>query len=366
MSENKILKIGITQGDINGIGPEIIIKALSDSRMSEMFTPVVYGSSKVFAHYKKELEEGEGFSFQIVGSASEARGKRINFIETGKGDVKIETGESTAEGGAAAIAALQAAVKELKSGDIDALVTAPFNKENVQEAGFGHTGHTEYIAAEVGGQPLMMMCSDIMKVGLATIHLPVAKVSATLGKELVTTKLEQIRKSLISDFRIVEPRIAVLALNPHAGDGGLLGDEEKDIIKPAIEEAAAKGVTVFGPFAADGFFAAGNFAKYDAILAMYHDQGLTPFKALSPSGVNFTASLPVIRTSPDHGVAYDIAGKGKADPESMREAIYMAIDIYRNRQWYADISRNPLKRYERDRGADISVKDLKLPENNDD
>ncbi len=365
MSENKILKIGITQGDINGIGPEIIIKALADSRMSEMCTPVVYGSSKVFAHYKKDLEEAEGFSFQIVGSAREARGRRVNFIETGEGDPRIEPGESTAEGGEAAVSALQAAVKDLRAGDIDALVTAPFNKENVQGAGFNHTGHTEYIAAEVGGQPLMMMCSDLMKVGLATIHMPVAKVSETLGKELIAARLEQIRGSLISDFRVVEPRIAVLALNPHAGDGGLLGDEEKDIIKPAIEEAAAKGITVFGPFAADGFFAAGNFTKYDAILAMYHDQGLTPFKALSPSGVNFTASLPVIRTSPDHGVAYDIAGKGEADPASMREAIYMAMDIYRNRQWYTEIKSNPLKRYERDRGADVSVKDLKLPDNNE-
>ena len=199
MSENKILKIGITQGDINGIGPEIIIKALADSRMGEMFTPVVYGSSKVFAHYKKGMEEGEGFSFHIVGSAGEALPKRINFVETGDPDPRIETGESTPEGGAAAVAALEAAVQDLKAGYIDALVTAPFNKENVQGAGFSHTGHTEYIAAHVGGQPLMMMCSDIMKVGLVTIHMPVAKVSETLTKSLITARIEQIRKSLVQD-----------------------------------------------------------------------------------------------------------------------------------------------------------------------
>lgn len=362
MSENKILKIGITQGDVNGIGPEVVIKALADSRMSEMFTPVIYGNSKAFSHYKKEMEEGEAFAFHIVNSAKEARGRRVNFVETGKGEIKLEPGMPTAEAGEAAVAALRAAAADLKNGDIDVVVTAPINKENVQGAGFGFTGHTEFFASEFGGEPLMVMCSDIMKVGLATIHIPVAKVSAEISKDLIKKRAHQLRDMLVRDFRIIEPRIAVLGLNPHAGDGGLLGGEEKEIIKPAIEELAKEGILAFGPFAADGFFAAGGFKNYDAILAMYHDQGLTPFKSLSPYGVNFTASLPVVRTSPDHGVAYDIAGKDAADADSMREAIYLAADIFRNREWYAEISKNPLQRFERDRGADVSVRDLKLPE----
>lgn len=211
----------------------------------------------------------------------------------------------------------------------------------------------------------MAMCSELMKVGLVTIHVPLADVSGLINKEVIIRRLKQIREMLKSDFRIVEPRIAVLGLNPHAGDGGLIGSEETDIIKPAVVEAYEEGVLAFGPFSADGFFASGGYKKYDAVLAMYHDQGLAPFKSLSPCGVNFTASLPVVRTSPDHGVAYDIAGKGIADSGSMREAIYMAIDIFRSRRWYAEITANPLRHYERDRGADISVRDLKLPEQED-
>ena len=362
MSENKILKVGITQGDFNGIGPEVIIKTLADSRMAELMTPVIYGSSKVFSFYRKGIEEAEAFSFQVINSAREARGKRINLIETVRGDVKVEPGESTKESGEGAVAALKMAVEDLKKGDIDVLVTAPINKENVKAAGFAHTGHTEYLAAEFGGEPVMVMCSDLMKVGLVTIHMPVSEVSASITKEQVKRKLEQLKDMLVSDFRVIEPKIAVLSLNPHAGDGGLLGTQEQEIIKPAIEEAWKEGVLSFGPFAADGFFAAANFRKYDAVLAMYHDQGLTPFKALTPYGVNFTACLPVVRTSPDHGVAYDIAGQDKADPDSMREAIYLAMDVFRNREWYGGISADPLPHYERDRGADGYVRDLKLPE----
>lgn len=366
MSENKILKIGITQGDFNGIGPEVIIKTLADSRMSELMTPVVYGSSKVLSFYKKDIEEAEGFAFHIVNSAQEARPKRVNLVEVTKGDVKVEPGQPTQEAGAAAVAALRAAVKDLKAGAIDALVTAPINKETVHGQDFDFTGHTEFLAAEFEGEPVMVMCSDIMKVGLVTIHIPVAAVSGSISKEQIVRRTEQLRDMLIRDFRIVEPRIAVLALNPHGGDGGLLGKEEQEIIKPAIEEVWNKGILAFGPFPADGFFAAGGFKKYDAVLAMYHDQGLTPFKTLAPSGVNFTASLPAVRTSPDHGVAYDIAGQDKADPSSMREAIYLAIDVCRNRKWHAEISANPLKHYERDRGHDGYVRDLKLPEQTED
>lgn len=366
MSDNRVLKVGITQGDINGIGPEVIIKALADNRVTELFTPVIYGASKVFAHYRKNTEGADNFSFQIITSPKEARGKRVNLIETAKGEIKTEPGVATKEGGEQAVAALRMAAEDLKKGNIDVIVTAPINKETAGQAGLGATGHTEFFAAEFGGEPVMVMCSELMKVGLATIHIPVSEVSRALSKELIVKRLGQLKEMLVSDFRIVEPRIAVLALNPHAGDGGLLGGEEADIIKPAIAEAGAAGVTAFGPFPADGFFAAGSFGKYDAVLAMYHDQGLVAFKSLSPCGVNYTASLPVVRTSPDHGVAYDIAGQDKADPQSMREALYMAVDILRNREWYKEISANPLKHYERDRGADVSVHDLKLPEEAED
>lgn len=362
MNDNNIIKIGITQGDINGIGPEVIIKAFADPRMAEMCVPVIYGSSKVFSFYKKNVRESDSFSFQIIGNAREARTKRINLIETGSAEAKIEPGVASQESGAEAAAALQRAADDLASGEIDVVVTAPINKECMQQAGFGFTGHTEFFSDRFGGEPLMLMCSDVMKVGLVTIHVPVASVSGMLSKDIVVRRLKQMREMLIVDFKIVEPRIAVLGLNPHAGDGGVIGTEEIEIIKPAIEEVSAQGVLAFGPFAADGFFAAGGYRKYDAVLAMYHDQGLAPFKSLSASGVNFTASLPIVRTSPDHGVAYDIAGQGVADESSMRYALYAAIDIFRNRRWYAAISANPLKRYERERGADISVRDLKLPE----
>jgi len=362
MSENKILKVGITQGDFNGVGPEVIIKTLADSRMNELMTPVIYGSSKAFSFYRKGIEGAEEFSFQVVNSAREARGKKVNLIETVKGDVKIEPGESTTEAGKSAIEALKRAVEDLKKGEIDVLVTAPINKENVKSAGFEYTGHTEYLAAEFEGEPVMVMCSDLMKVGLVTIHIPVSEVSGAITKEQISHKLRQLKEMLTADFRVIEPKIAVLSLNPHAGDGGLLGKEEQEIIRPAIEEAWKDGVLAFGPFAADGFFAAANYRNYDAVLAMYHDQGLTPFKALTPYGVNFTACLPAVRTSPDHGVAYDIAGQDKADPDSMREAIYLALDIFRNRLWHDEITANPLQHYERDRGADGYVRDLKLPE----
>lgn len=362
MNDNNIIKIGITQGDINGIGAEVIIKVFSDPRMAEMCVPVIYGSSKVFSFYRKSVSESESFTLNVIGNAGDAKVKKINLIETGAADVKIEPGMATKASGTEAATALSRAADDLAAGDIAVVVTAPINKECMQQAGFGFTGHTEFFADRFGGEPLMLMCSDVMKVGLVTIHVPVASVSGMLSKEVIVKRLRQMRQMLISDFRIVEPRIAVLGLNPHAGDGGLIGREELEIIKPAIEEASAAGILAFGPFAADGFFAAGGYEKYDAVLAMYHDQGLAPFKLLSVSGVNFTASLPIVRTSPDHGVAYDIAGQGVADEASMRDAVYAAIDIYRSRRWYAEISANPLKRYERERGADISVRDLKLPE----
>lgn len=358
MSENRVLRAGITAGDLGGVGTEVIIKALADSRIYDNITPVVYGSAKAFAFYKRGIEGVENFSVSLVQSAAEAAPKRVNLVECGPEDIRIDVGKATAESGAVAVTALQKAMEDIDAGDLDLLITAPINKENVHGENFPYTGHTEFLAAEREGEPVMIMCSENLRVALATIHLPVSEVSAHLTKEGIVGTLKVLNRSLIEDFGAVAPRIAVLALNPHAGDGGLLGKEEQEIIKPAIEEAFGEKILAFGPFAADGFFASGAWKKYDAVVAMYHDQGLTPFKTLSPDGVNYTAGLDIVRTSPDHGTGYDIAGQDKADAQSMRNAIYMAVDVYRNRQRYAEMSRNPLRHYERDKGRDVSVSDL--------
>ena len=364
MPENKF-KIGITQGDTNGIGWEIILKALADPRMTELFTPVVYGSPKAAAYYRNTVAEIEAFSFNPVASAAEARRGKANLVACGE-TADIAPGKPTPEAGRAAVEALCAAMRDLKAGHLDALVTAPFDKETVQADDFRYTGHTEYLAAELEGEAMMILCSDVLRVGLVTKHIPVSEISRSISKEKIVHDLHTLRRSLIEDFGIVEPRIAVMALNPHAGDGGLLGHEEQEIIRPAIVEAFGQGVLAFGPFAADGLFAGGGYAKYDGILAMYHDQGLAPFKSLSPDGVNFTAGLSAVRTSPDHGTAFDIAGKDKADPQSMRNAIYAAIDIAEHRRAWAEWTRNPLQRAERDRGGrDVSVKDLPQTERED-
>ena len=364
MPENKF-KIGITQGDTNGIGWEIILKALADPRMTELFTPVVYGSPKAAAYYRNTVAEIEAFSFNPVASAAEARRGKANLVACGE-TADIAPGKPTPEAGRAAVEALCAAMRDLKAGHLDALVTAPFDKETVQADDFRYTGHTEYLAAELEGEAMMILCSDVLRVGLVTKHIPVSEIARNITKERIVRDLGTLRRALIEDFGIVEPRIAVMALNPHAGDGGLLGREEQEIIRPAIVEAFSKGVLAFGPFAADGLFAGGGYAKYDGILAMYHDQGLARFKSLSPAGVNFTAGLSAVRTSPDHGTAFDIAGKDKADPQSMRNAIYAAIDIAEHRRAWAEWTRNPLQRAERDRGGrDVSVKDLPQTEKED-
>ena len=364
MSEQK-LKIGITQGDPNGIGWEVILKALADPRMTELFTPVVYGSPKAAAYYRNTVAEIEAFSFNPVASAAEARRGKANLVACGE-TADIAPGKPTPEAGRAAVEALCAAMRDLKAGHLDALVTAPFDKETVQADDFRYTGHTEYLAAELEGEAMMILCSDVLRVGLVTKHIPVSEIARNITKERIVRDLDTLRRALIEDFGIVEPRIAVMALNPHAGDGGLLGREEQEIIRPAIVEAFSKGVLAFGPFAADGLFAGGGYAKYDGILAMYHDQGLAPFKSLSPDGVNFTAGLSAVRTSPDHGTAFDIAGKDKADPQSMRNAIYAAIDIAEHRRAWAEWTRNPLQRAERDRGGrDVSVRDLPQTEKED-
>ena len=364
MPENKF-KIGITQGDTNGIGWEIILKALADPRMTELFTPVVYGSPKAAAYYRNTVAEIEAFSFNPVASAAEARRGKANLVACGE-TADIAPGKPTPEAGRAAVEALCAAMRDLKAGHLDALVTAPFDKETVQADDFRYTGHTEYLAAELEGEAMMILCSDVLRGGLVTKHIPVSEIARNITKERIVRDLGTLRRALIEDFGIVEPRIAVMALNPHAGDGGLLGREEQEIIRPAIVEAFSKGVLAFGPFAADGLFAGGGYAKYDGILAMYHDQGLAPFKSLSPDGVNFTAGLSAVRTSPDHGTAFDIAGKDKADPQSMRNAIYAAIDIAEHRRAWAEWTRNPLQRAERDRGGrDVSVRDLPQTEKDD-
>ncbi|WP_290541288.1 4-hydroxythreonine-4-phosphate dehydrogenase PdxA [Alistipes sp.] len=364
MPETKF-KIGITQGDTNGIGWEIILKALADPRMTELFTPVVYGSPKAAAYYRDTIAEIEAFSFNPVASAAEARRGKTNLVACGE-SAGITPGKPTPEAGRAAVEALHTAMRDLKAGHLDALVTAPFDKETVQAEDFRYTGHTEYLAAELEGEAMMILCSEELRVGLVTKHIPVSEIARNITRERIVHDLDTLRRALIEDFGIVEPRIAVMALNPHAGDGGLLGHEEQEIIRPAIVEAFSKGVLAFGPFAADGLFAGGGYAKYDGILAMYHDQGLAPFKTLSPDGVNFTAGLSAVRTSPDHGTAFDIAGKDKADPQSMRNAIYAAIDIAERRRAWAQWTRNPLQRAERDRGGrDVSVKDLPQTEKED-
>ncbi len=348
MADNNI-KIGITQGDTNGIGWEVILKIFADSRMCELCTPIIYGSRSVAEHYKKVIDGLEPINFNLISSASEARRGRVNLVDCAKSGDNITPGAISSDAGIAAIEALVKATEELKNGALEAIVTAPFNKESVQSDKFQYTGHTEYMSSQFDGESMMMMCSELMKVGLVTKHLPIGEVSKAITAEMITKDINSLRQTLIKDFSIVEPRIAVLSLNPHAGDGGLLGKEEQDIIIPAIQEAYKGGALAFGPFAADGFFSAGGYKKYDAILAMYHDQGLIPFKTLCPEGVNFTAGLSAVRTSPDHGVAYDIAGKGCAEADSMRNAIYMAIDIVESRKIYNRITANPLAHTELER-----------------
>ena len=359
------LKIGITQGDTNGVGWEVILKIFSDNRLTELFTPVIYGSGAAAAYYQKRLNDIEPVKFVVVDSAERAQQGRVNLVECGAKELSVTPGKPSKAGGEAAAAALNKAIKELKDGAIDAMVTAPIDKEMIQSETFSFTGHTEFLAKELEGEPLMIMTSELMRVGLATIHVPVAEVAQSLSKELIVERINQINASMREDFGVVRPKVAVLALNPHAGDGGLLGKEEQDIIKPAIVEAYEGGVLAFGPFAADGFFASGQFKNYDALLAMYHDQGLAPFKTLTPNGVNFTASLSEVRTSPDHGVAYDIAGKGIADEQSMRNAIYEAIDIVQRRSEWEEWNANPLQHFEREKGRDISIKDLPETEHHD-
>ena len=337
MQNGKII-VGITQGDSNGIGYEVIIKALADPRILEQFTPVIYGSSKLFSFYRKTIPEVEQMDTNAINSASEAHAKRINIVNCLPESAYAEPGQATAESASGAIASLEKAVAELKAGLIDVLVTGPINKKAMSLKGFGFPGHTEYIQNAFGApDSLMFMVSHRLRLAVVTGHIPLKDVAAQITEERILSKLRLINHSLKQDFVVDQPRIAVLSLNPHSGDGGLLGTEEQDIIIPAIKKATDEGILAFGPFSPDGFFGLNHFENFDATLAMYHDQGLAPFKALSfEDGVNFTAGLPMVRTSPDHGTAFEMAGRDEADPRSMRAAIYTAIDIFRNRQqWEA-------------------------------
>ena len=331
--DSKKIKVAITQGDVNGIGYEVILKTFEDPAMLELCTPIIYGSPKVAAYHRKTLDIQTSFS--IISSAEDALEDKLNIINCNPEEVKVELGKADTESGKAALQALEKAIEDYRKGFFDVLVTARINKHTIQSDHFSFPGHTEYIQERTGEnkEALMILMKEDLRVALVTTHLPVSQISQHITKETITSKVKIFAASLKHDFAISSPRIAVLALNPHAGDEGLLGNEEQEIITPAVQDLKAEGFLCYGPFAADGFMGSDNFTHFDGILAMYHDQGLAPFKALAmDEGVNFTAGLPIVRTSPAHGTAYDIAGKGVASPDSFRQAIYTAIDIYRNRE----------------------------------
>ena len=330
--ENNKIRIGITQGDINGVGYEVILKTFAEPAMLDLCTPIIYGSPKVAAYHRKSLDLNTNFS--IVNSASEAANNKLSVVNCSDDEVKVEFAKSDLDAGKAALAALEKAIEEYKEGLIDVIVTAPINKHTIQCEDFPFPGHTEYIEQRLGdgSKSLMILMRNDLRVALVTGHIPVRDIASSITKELIEEKIAISNKSLKVDFGIGAPRIAVLSLNPHAGDDGLIGSEEQEIIIPAIEEMSKRGIFCYGPYPSDGFMGSGNFAHFDGILAMYHDQGLAPFKTLAmEEGVNYTAGLPIVRTSPAHGTAYDIAGKGVANEDSFRQAIYVAIDVYRNR-----------------------------------
>ena len=345
MQNDKIV-VGITQGDSNGIGYEVIIKALADPRILDQFTPVIYGSSKLFGFYRKTIPEVEQMDTNAISSASEAHAKRINIVNCLPDSTFAEPGQATPESAKSAIKSLETAIRELKEGKIDVLVTGTINKKAMSNEGFGFPGHTEFIQNSFGVKDVtMLMVSHRLKLGVVTGHIPLKDVASQITEEKILSKLRLMNEALKKDFVVDQPRIAVLSLNPHSGDGGLLGTEEQDIIIPAIRKATEEGILAFGPFSPDGYFGLSHYENFDATLAMYHDQGLSPFKALSfEDGVNYTAGLPVIRTSPDHGTAFEMAGRDEADPRSMRAAIFTAIDIYRNRKAWEELQAGKMER----------------------
>ena len=346
MKKAENIIVGISIGDLNGIGSEVVLKTFEDSRMLELCTPVIFANVKIMSFVKKSFESTS--MLHGIDKLDQIVVGKINVFNLWKEGVDLNPGTNDEKIGQYAIKSFVAATKALKEGVIDVLVTAPINKYNIQSETFKFPGHTDYLDQELEGNALMLMVQDNLRVGLLTDHIPLSEVASKLTEELIIKKIETVRQSLIQDFSVNKPKIAVLGLNPHCGDGGVIGTEDDLVIKPALKKLFEKGTLVFGPFAADGFFGSNQYEKYDAIIAAYHDQGLIPFKTLSfGKGINYTAGLNKIRTSPDHGTAYDIAGKGIADYNSFKEAVYLAIDIYNSRNQYKEISEKPLKTKEK-------------------
>ena len=344
-SNKRPIRVGISIGDVNGIGPEVILKTFSDNRLLDFVTPVIYSSASLLSAHRKSLDL-QALTHTNLEEGMEAESKTLYIKKCWDKDPELNIGKETPEGGEYAIKSLRAATDDLASSKIDVLVTAPINKHNVQSSEFKFPGHTEFLAKLSNvDKALMLMVADNLKVAVVSGHIPLKEVAKTLTKEKIVEAITQLNESLIKDFGISRPKIAVMGLNPHAGDNGVIGDEEKEIIIPAIAEAKGKGILAFGPYSADGFFGSSTYTHYDGILAMYHDQGLVPFKSLSfGNGVNYTAGLPIVRTSPDHGTGFDIAGKNEASESSFRNALYLAMDIYRNRNEHKEMTANPLQR----------------------
>jgi 4-hydroxythreonine-4-phosphate dehydrogenase len=357
------IKIGISVGDINGISLEVILKTLDDSRITQLCTPVIYGSSKVISYHKNIVNISD-FPMTNVRDAHHLKIGEVNVVNCWQDNVRITLGKASEESGKFAYVSLDRAVQDLNAGLIDALVTAPINKHAMQLAGFPHTGHTEFLTAKANVQDsLMMLVNADLRVALATNHIPISEISKKLNKELILRKLNMLNQSLKMDFGIQKPKIAVLGLNPHAGDEGAIGNEELQYIIPAIQEAKSKGIFAIGPYPADGFFGSGTYHHFDAVLAMYHDQGLVAFKSLSfESGVNFTAGLPFVRTSPDHGTAYNITGQNKASADSFREALFTAIEIVKKRADYKEMFANPLNPVNIEEFVGSEEETISLPE----
>jgi 4-hydroxythreonine-4-phosphate dehydrogenase len=336
------IKVGISIGDYNGIGPEIIMKSLKDKSITDFYTPVIFGSGKLFT-YQKNIFKLQ-LNFNYITEVSQAQDDKINMVNLWKDNVNVDLGKPTEESTRMAMDSLEAATTALMNGEIDVLVTAPINKEEMMKHGFQHAGHTGYLEEKFGKKGLMFLVTEDLKVAVSTHHIPIANVAENISKEKIKKQIKMLNQCLIEDFCIERPKIAVLGLNPHAGDGGAIGKEEIEIIEPSIKELFDNGIMTFGPYPADSFFQPSKYENFDAVLAMYHDQGLAPFKTIAyEEGVNYTAGLPFIRTSPDHGVAYDIAGKNIADEQSFTEAIFMAIKIFKNRSEYNDLITNRMQ-----------------------
>ena len=362
--DRRWIKAGITHGDMNGIGYEVILKTFADERLTDFCTPIIYGSLKI-AQYHQKVMSLPAINFKIINKPEEAADGKINLINCVDENQKIEFGSATPEAGTAAFKALEAATADLKKGAIHTLLTAPVNKHSIHREDCHFTGHTGYLEKIFENKALMILTSETLRIALVTGHIPLKEVKTQLTREAVVEKLTLFNTSLIQDFGVVKPRIAVLALNPHAGDNGVLGTEEQTILIPAMAEGEKNGIISFGPYAADGFFGSQSWQKFDGILAMYHDQGLIPFKMLAmENGVNYTAGLPIVRTSPAHGTAFDIAGQNRASEVSFRNALYAALDIYRKRKVYQEITANPLQKQYVDRSGDNVKLDLTAEELN--